>query len=61
MNREEALVLMLKSINVDNLEFCQIAGMSAEETERQIAQSQPTLQVIVGNMYDRMKTAGIIA
>ena len=61
MTREEALELMLNSINEDNREFCKMASIPDEEAESQIAQSQPTLQVIVSNMYDRMKAASIIA
>ena len=60
MTRDDALILMLNSVNDDNREFCARNGMSEEDTEAQVAQSQPTLHVILGNMYDRMKTAGII-
>lgn len=52
---------MLNSINEDNRDLCLKSGMSESDAESQIAQSQPTLTLIVDNMYDRMKAAGIIA
>lgn len=61
MTKEEATTLMIKSINDDNRDLCQKGGMSEADTESQIAQSQPSLELIVGNMYDRMKDAGLIA
>jgi hypothetical protein len=61
MEKQEALALMLNSINEDNRDLCLKSGMSESDAESQIAQSQPTLTLIVDNMYDRMKAAGIIA
>lgn len=61
MAKDEALQLMLKSINDDNRELCLKGGMSEADAESQIAQSQPSLQLIVSNMYDRMKEAGFIS
>ncbi len=61
MTKDEALELMLKSINDDNRDMCEKAGMTPEDTESQISQSQPALGLIVSNMYDRMKVAGLIA
>lgn len=61
MNKEQALELMLNSINEDNREMCLKAGMSESDTESQISQSQPSLYLILGNMYDKMKDAGLLA
>lgn len=61
MDKEEALNLMLNSINEDNRDLCLRSGMSEADAESQIAQSQPTLTLILGNMYDKMKDAGIIS
>ena len=61
MTKEEVIDLMLKSINDDNRELCLKGGMSEEDTESQISQSQGSLQLIVSNMYDRMKDASVIA
>ena len=60
MTKEETLNLMLKSINDDNRDLCKQGGMSEADAESQIAQSQPSLQLIIGNMYDRMKIGGAI-
>ena len=61
MTKEETMQLMLKSINDDNRDLCQKNGMSESDAEAQISQSQPALQHIVANMYDRMKAAGLVA
>lgn len=61
MNKEQAVELMLKSINEDNRDLCLKSGMSEADAESQIAQSQPTLNLILSNMYDKMKDAGLIA
>jgi hypothetical protein len=61
MTKDQALELMMKSINDDNRELCLKGGMSEADTESQIAQSQPSLQLIISNMYDRMKDGGLIA
>jgi hypothetical protein len=61
MTKDEAIVLMLSSINEDNRDMCIRNGMSEEDTQAQIDQSQPSLQIILTNMYDRMNAAGIIA
>jgi hypothetical protein len=61
MTREEVVVLMLSSINEDNRDLCIRNGMSEEDTQAQIDASQPSLEMILGNMYDRMNAAGVIA
>lgn len=61
MTKEEAVVLMLSSINEDNRDLCLRNGMSEEDTQAQIDASQPSLEMILTNMYDRMNAAGIIA
>lgn len=61
MNKKEAVALMLSSINEDNRDLCLKSGMSEADADSQIAQSQPTLSLILDNMYDRMKDAGLLA
>jgi hypothetical protein len=61
MNKKEAVALMLNSINEDNRDLCLKSGMSEADADSQIAQSQPTLSLILDNMYDRMKDAGLLA
>ena len=61
MTKDEVVNIMLNSINDDNRELCKNGGMSDADTDSQIAQSQPSLQLIVSNMYDRLKAGQIIA
>jgi hypothetical protein len=61
MNKEEIIDLMLESINSDNRDICRNAGMSDEETNTQIDQSQPALIFMVSNMYQKLKESGVIA
>ena len=61
MTKDEALKIMLDSINEDNRQMCQHAGMSDEDTEKQIEQSQPSLVFILGNIYDKLNQAGALA
>ena len=52
---------MLESINSDNRDICRNSGMSDEETNTQIDQSQPALIFMVSNMYQKLKDSGVIA
>ncbi len=61
MNKEEVLSIMMDSINADNRELCKKAGMSDDEADAQITQSQPSLGFIMSNVYDKLKAAGAIA
>ena len=61
MNKEEIIDLMLDSINTDNRDMCKQFGMSDEDIEKQIDQSQTSLVFIISNMYQRLREAGVIA
>lgn len=61
MTKEEVINLMLDSINKDNREFCKASGMSPEETENNISQSQMSLGVICSNLYNMLKEKNIIS
>lgn len=61
MTKDEVVDMMLFSINTDNRALCKQSGMSEEDTETQIAQSQQSLMLIVGNMYDMLKEAEVIS
>jgi hypothetical protein len=52
---------MLDSINEDNRTMCLHNGMSEEDTNKQIEQSQPSLVFIFGNIYDKLKDVKAIA
>jgi hypothetical protein len=60
MNKEDILKLMISSLNQDNLEMCERSNMDRNEIDKMIAESQPSLQFMVSNMYDRMKAADLI-
>ena len=61
MTKDEALKMMLDSINEDNRQMCLHNGMSDEEMEKQIEQSQPSLVFILGNIYDKLEAGGALA
>lgn len=60
MNKEEAIALMLDSINSDNRAMGLQAGINAEEMEKQIDASQPSLSFMMSNIYDRLKASGAL-
>jgi hypothetical protein len=61
MTKDEAIKIMLDSINSDNRQMCLQNGMSEEDTNSQIEQSQPSLVFLLGNMYDKLQEGGAIA
>ena len=61
MTKDEVLKIMLDSINEDNKMMCLQNGMSEEEANTQIEQSQPSLVFLFGNMYDKLQAGGAIA
>lgn len=60
MNKEEIIDLMLDSINSDNREICKQSGMSDEDAQKQIDQSQQALVFMVSNIYQKLKERGVI-
>jgi len=60
MSKDEVLKIMLDSINADNRELCEKNGMTEKDIQSQIEQSQPSLVYIIGNMYDKLKEAGVL-
>lgn len=61
MTKEEVIKIMLDSINEDNRMMCLQNGMSEEDTNTQIEQSQPSLVYLFGNIYDKLTAAGALA
>jgi hypothetical protein len=61
MTKEEALNIMLESINADNLALGLQAGMKEDELKANIDQSQPSLVFMMGNIYDKLQAGGVIA
>ncbi len=60
MNKEEVVSIMMESINKDNKQLCLDMGMSEEETNKNIEQSQMSLGLIMSNMYDKLVGAQVI-
>ena len=60
MNKDDAIKIMMDSINADNREFCLMSGMSEAEADKNIEQSQMSLGVIINNIYDKLVEAKVI-
>jgi hypothetical protein len=60
MNKEEVVSVMLKSINADNKELCLQTGMSEEEANKNIEQSQMSLGLMMSNIYDKLVESKVI-
>ena len=61
MTKEEALKIMMESINSDNLALGLQSGLEENALRAQIDQSQPSLVFMMGNIYDKLKEGGVIA
>lgn len=61
MTKEKAVDIMMESINSDNLALGIQAGLNEDDLKKQIAQSQPTLGFLMGNIYDKLKDSGEIS
>jgi hypothetical protein len=61
MSKEEAVKIMLDSINEDNLAFGIQAGLKEADLKLQIEQSQPSLGFMMSNIYDKLKAGNVIA
>lgn len=61
MTKEEAVELMMESINADNLALGIQAGLDEAALKAQIEQSQPSLGFMMSNIYDKLKSSGAIA
>lgn len=60
MNKEEVVTIMMDSINTDNRQLCLDMGMSEEEANKNIEQSQMSLGLIMSNMYDKLVKNNVI-
>jgi hypothetical protein len=60
MNKEEVVSIMMESINADNKQFCLDNGMSEEEANKNIEQSQFSLGFMMANMYDKLVESQVI-
>jgi hypothetical protein len=60
MTKEEAIEIMLESINADNIALGLQAGMDEEQLKNSIDQSQPSLSFMMSNIYDKLQDSGVI-
>jgi hypothetical protein len=60
MTKEEAIEIMLESINADNIALGLQAGMDEKQLKNSIDQSQPSLSFMMSNIYDKLKDSGVI-
>lgn len=60
MNKEEAISIIIESINSDNKELCLRNGMSEEQADSQIEQSQPSLHYMMENALNKLVDAGLV-
>ena len=61
MTKDDAIGIMMDSINADNKEFCIQSGMSEEEANKNIENSQMSLGLMMSNIYDKLVDAKVIA
>lgn len=61
MTKDEAIDIMMESINADNLALGIQAGLDEAALKSQIEQSQPSLGFMMSNIYDKLKAKGAIA
>ncbi len=59
MNKEDAISIIIESINSDNKELCIRSGMTEAEAETQIEQSQPSLHFMMENALNKLIDAGL--
>lgn len=59
MEKDEVLNIMMESINSDNRELCLRSGMSEEQADSQIEQSQPSLAFMMENIINKLTEAGV--
>jgi len=60
MTKNEVMQLIIESIHADNREICKRMGMSEDQTEKSVKESTPALQLMAGNLYDRLKEKNLL-
>ena len=61
MTKDQAIDIMMESINSDNRAMGLQAGLDAQALETQIEQSQASLSFMMSNIYDKLQAGGVIA
>ena len=60
MKEQEIIDLMINSVNEDNRLFSKKMGMSDDQIEKSIADSQNTIKYMMEKVYSRMVSANLI-
>ena len=60
MTKEEVMKLMLESIHHDNREICRRGNMPEDQIEKSIKESAPALEIMVGNLYNKLKEKNLL-
>ena len=60
MTRDEVMKFMLESINNDNREICRRGNMPEDQIEKSIKDSAPALELMVGNLYNKLKEKNLL-
>lgn len=63
VNMEDINVInfMIEAFNKENRDLCERAGMSPDQIEASIAQSQGSIEYMIKNVFFKMKDNGLIA
>jgi agmatine/peptidylarginine deiminase len=59
-HRNDAVTIMMNSINEDNRKLCLSNGLTEEEADQHIDNAQASLGMIMYNMYDKLVEAKVI-
>lgn len=60
MDKSKIVAEMLESFNNDNRLMAKQVGMSDEEIESNIQQSQQTLEFLLSNAFEKVKEKGLL-
>ena len=60
MTKEDVMKLMIESIHHDNREICRRGNMPEDKIEKSIKESAPALELMVGNLYNKLKEKNLL-
>ena len=60
MTKEEVIKFMIESINADNREICRRGNMPEDQMEKSIKESAPAIELMVGNLYNKLKEKNLL-
>jgi hypothetical protein len=60
MTKEEVMKFMIESINADNREICRRGNMPEDQMEKSIEESAPAIELMVSNLYNKLKEKNLL-